>query len=118
MLQRYLSLVSTVINPLSSIVQGTLGMLPEVELLCQALMQQEGITFAMPGRRLQGTAFATEIQVRPSAAPMPPGRTHHKLPSARLLSDMSLCKAQNQLYSQVSPHPFERRLACQLLNCL
>lgn len=53
--------------------QGTLGMLPEVELLCQALMQQEGVSFTMPGRRLQGTAFATEIQVSTFATLRPPG---------------------------------------------
>ncbi len=44
-------------------VQERMGTLPAVELLCQALTEQEGILETTPGRRLQGTAFAPEIQV-------------------------------------------------------
>ena len=43
--------------------QERMGTLPAVELLCQALTEQEGILETTPGRRLQGTAFAPEIQV-------------------------------------------------------
>ena len=43
--------------------QEKMGTLPAVELLCQALTEQEGILETRPGRRLQGTAFAPEIQV-------------------------------------------------------
>ena len=38
-------------------------MLPEVQLLCQALLQRESIFAARPGRRLKGIAFAPELQV-------------------------------------------------------
>ena len=73
----YISLLRTVVDPCLNIMQGTLGMLPEVELLSEALMQLEGVSFTMPGRRLQGTAFATEIQVSAFKALRPPGRAHH-----------------------------------------
>ena len=39
------------------------GVLPEVQLLCEALLQREGILAAAPGRRLKGVAFAPELQV-------------------------------------------------------
>ena len=44
-------------------------MLPEVQLLCKALLQRKGITAAAPGLRLKGVAFAPELQVccHPSA---------------------------------------------------
>ena len=38
-------------------------MLPEVQLLCQALLQRESIFAAKPGRRLKGVASAPELQV-------------------------------------------------------
>ena len=44
-----------------------MGTLPAVELLCQALNEQDGILDTRPGRRLQGTAFAPEIQVTQTA---------------------------------------------------
>ena len=39
------------------------GVLPEVQLLCQALLQRESIFAAKPGRRLKGVASAPELQV-------------------------------------------------------
>ncbi len=44
--------------------QETEGTLLEVKLLCRALEEQDGIVMTRPGRRLQGRAFASEIQVR------------------------------------------------------
>ena len=38
-------------------------MLPEVQLLCQALLQRKSIFAAKPGRRLKGVASAPELQV-------------------------------------------------------
>ena len=39
------------------------GVLPEVQLLSQALLQRESIFAAKPGRRLKGVASAPELQV-------------------------------------------------------
>lgn len=66
-----------------------MGTLPEVDLLCQTLLQREGVISADPGRRLQGVAFAPDIQV----------------------SNLNPCAAEYQVPRMLSPAG--RRLACQ-----
>ena len=58
------SLISLLLSScLCNMKQELEGVLPEVQLLCQALLQREIIFAAVPGRRLKGVAFAPELQV-------------------------------------------------------